>query len=51
MGAKFAKYAPNFAGPITAEESIKAMLSVIENSSVEKNAGAFISHHGNKQWL
>jgi len=52
MGAKFAQYAPHFKGPITAEESIKAMLSVIESTSVEKgDGGAFLSHHGDKQWL
>jgi NAD(P)-dependent dehydrogenase (short-subunit alcohol dehydrogenase family) len=52
MGAKFAQYAPHFTGPITAEESIKLMLSVIEGASIEKgDAGAFVSQFGNKQWL
>jgi len=50
-GAKFAQYAPSFTGPITADESIKAMLSVIGNATAEKDGGAFLSHHGNKQWL
>ncbi|KAK5958765.1 hypothetical protein OHC33_000608 [Knufia fluminis] len=52
MGAKFAQYAPDFKGPITPEESIKAMMSVIEGASIEKgDGGAFLSHHGNKHWL
>jgi NAD(P)-dependent dehydrogenase (short-subunit alcohol dehydrogenase family) len=50
--AKFAKYAPHFTGPITPEESVKAVLKVIDNASIEKgDGGAFISHLGNKQWL
>jgi NAD(P)-dependent dehydrogenase (short-subunit alcohol dehydrogenase family) len=51
LGAKFFAYAPHFKGPATAEESVKDMMSVIGNASVEKDAGAFISHHGNKQWI
>jgi hypothetical protein len=51
MGAKFAAYAPHFKGPIATEESVKAMLSVIETASVEKDGGAFLSHHGDRQWL
>lgn len=52
MMAKFAEYAPYFTGPITAEASIKAMLSVIDNVSIAAgNSGAFLSHLGNKTWL
>jgi NAD(P)-dependent dehydrogenase (short-subunit alcohol dehydrogenase family) len=52
MAGKFMEYAPHFTGAITPEESIKAMLSVIENASVDKgDGGGFISHLGNKQWL
>jgi len=52
LGKKLASIAPHFKGPITAEESITAMLKVIGESSVEKGqGGAFISHFGNKQWL
>jgi NAD(P)-dependent dehydrogenase (short-subunit alcohol dehydrogenase family) len=50
--AAFAQYAPHFKGPITPEQSVAAMKSVIADVSVEKgNAGDFLSHHGNKQWL
>ena len=52
MGGKFMEYAPHFKGPIAPEESIKAMLAVIEKASVDKgDGGTFISHLGNKQWL
>ena len=52
LGAKFAEYAPHFKGPITPEQSVTAMKSVIANASIEKgNGGDFLSHHGNKQWL
>lgn len=51
MGAKFAQYAPHFTGPITPHDSIKAMLSVIENATPQKDGGQAISHLGNRQWL
>ncbi|KAF2828601.1 NAD(P)-binding protein [Ophiobolus disseminans] len=52
QGAKFQAYAPHFQGPITTEQSVKAVLSVAENASLEMDdGGAFISHLGNKQWL
>ena len=52
MIPKFAAYAPHFKGPITAEESVKAMMVVVERASVKGgDGGAFISHLGNKQWL
>jgi hypothetical protein len=52
MIPKFATYAPHFKGPISAEESVKAVLSVAKRASVEGgDGGAFISHLGNKQWL
>ena len=52
MFAKFKAYAPHFAGPSTAEASIKDVLSVIEKSSVAKgNGGTFVSQYGNQQWL
>jgi hypothetical protein len=52
MISKFAAYAPHFKGPISAEESVNAVLSVAERASVEGgDGGAFISHLGNKQWL
>jgi len=52
MGEKFLKYAPHFKGPITVDESVEAVLKVIDNASLEKgDAGAFLSHNGNKSWL
>ena len=49
---KFKSYAPDFAGPTTAEVSIGQMLSVIEGASLDAgNGGAFLSQFGNKQWL
>lgn len=52
LGTAFMTYAPNFTGPISSEESAKAVLSVIEKASVENgDGGSFVSHFGNKQWL
>jgi hypothetical protein len=52
MMAKFASYAPHFTGPITPEDSVKHILSVINKASIEAgDGGSFISHYGNKQWL
>ncbi|KAF7559190.1 hypothetical protein G7046_g4957 [Stylonectria norvegica] len=52
MFGKFAAYAPDFAGPISPEESAKLVLSVIEKSSIENgNGGDFLSHKGDKSWL
>ncbi|KAI2475495.1 Short chain dehydrogenase [Pyrenophora tritici-repentis] len=48
---KLQKYAPHFKGPITPEESVRAVRSVWENATVEKDAGAFVSHLENKQWV
>ena len=51
MFAQFKTYAPQFNGPITAEDSVAAQLAVIERATVESFGGAFVSHHGDKQWL
>lgn len=52
MGAKFQVFAPHFAGPITPEESVRAVLSVVEKASVANgDGGSFVSHHGNKEWI
>ncbi|KEY70107.1 hypothetical protein S7711_08637 [Stachybotrys chartarum IBT 7711] len=49
---KFAAYAPDFKGPMSAEEAIKAVLTVVDSSSLEGGrGGAMLSHKGNKQWL
>ncbi|KAF2033699.1 short-chain dehydrogenase [Setomelanomma holmii] len=51
MAGKFKAYAPEWNGFITPEESVREVLKTIENASLEKDAGAFVSHFGNKQWL
>lgn len=49
---KFQSYAPNFKGPVSPEESVKDVISVYEKASVANgDAGTFVSHFGNKQWL
>lgn len=52
MGAKFKAYAPDWNGPLTPQESVKAVLSVVNKASIEAgNGGSFVSHYGNKNWL
>lgn len=51
MGAAFVAYAPDFTGPITADQSIKMVVNVVDNATIESMGGAFVSHYGNKQWL
>ncbi|KAI0471373.1 hypothetical protein F4859DRAFT_515588 [Xylaria cf. heliscus] len=49
---KFKSYAPNFQGPATPEDSVRDVISVWERAGIEKgDAGDFVSHLGNKQWL
>ncbi|KAL5528167.1 hypothetical protein ACEPAF_7303 [Sanghuangporus sanghuang] len=50
MVASFRKAYPDFAGPITPEESVRAILVVVDKATIE-NTGAFISHKGNQEWL
>ncbi|TVY71347.1 putative oxidoreductase [Lachnellula suecica] len=38
-------------GPTTPEASVKDVINVWENASVERSGGDFISHLGSKQWL
>ncbi|KAI1654477.1 NAD(P)-binding protein [Daldinia decipiens] len=52
MFDKFAKYAPHFKGPMTPEESVKLVMKVIYNASLERgDGGSFVSHLGTRQWL
>ncbi|MCJ1314259.1 hypothetical protein MMC25_007939 [Agyrium rufum] len=51
MLQKFAVYSPTFKGPDTPQDSIAAVMKVVNNSTVEKDGGAFLSHFGNKQWI
>ncbi|EAT82256.1 hypothetical protein SNOG_09921 [Parastagonospora nodorum SN15] len=49
---KLAAYAPHFKGPISTEESVRAVSSVWEKASIENgDGGTFVSHLGNKQWV
>ncbi|RYO79785.1 hypothetical protein DL766_006371 [Monosporascus sp. MC13-8B] len=50
--ARFLQYVPHFKGPATPEEAVKDVISVWERASIERgDAGNFVSHHGNKEWL
>jgi len=52
MMTKFQQYAPHFQGPMTVEESVKAVVSVYEKASIANgDNGSFVSHLGTKQWL
>ncbi|KAJ7665886.1 hypothetical protein DFH06DRAFT_1295119 [Mycena polygramma] len=41
---------PGFSGPLTPPQSVKMMLDVIYRWTVEET-GAFVSQHGNKEWM
>lgn len=51
MGAAFQKYQPNFTGPVLPSEAVADVLKVVHNATIEKDAGGFVSHFGNQQWL
>ncbi|RAK95683.1 NAD(P)-binding protein [Aspergillus ibericus CBS 121593] len=52
MVKTFEEYAPHWKGPSTTESAVKDVLSVIHKSSVANgDAGTFVSHFGNQQWL
>ncbi|KAI1456246.1 NAD(P)-binding protein [Annulohypoxylon moriforme] len=51
MFRKFSEYAPQWKGAITPEESIRLVMGVINNASVEKDGGSFVSQFGTRQWL
>ncbi|KAI0505860.1 hypothetical protein F5B22DRAFT_489952 [Xylaria bambusicola] len=49
---KFQQYAPNFTGPGAPKDAVSAVIGVWEKASIENgDAGNFVSHYGNKQWL
>ncbi|TGJ82160.1 hypothetical protein E0Z10_g6611 [Xylaria hypoxylon] len=49
---KFQQYAPNFTGPGSPKDAVSAVIAVWEKASVDNgDAGNFVSHYGNKQWL
>ncbi|OKL62632.1 hypothetical protein UA08_01901 [Talaromyces atroroseus] len=50
--SKLATYAPHFKGPTPVDEAIQTIRSTWERISIDNGyGGAFISQHGNKQWL
>lgn len=51
MGAAFQTYQPNFTGPVQPSEAVTDVLKVMHNATIEKDAGGFVSHLGNQQWL
>ncbi|KAL4982163.1 hypothetical protein BDW68DRAFT_171298 [Aspergillus falconensis] len=51
MLKKFQEYSPTFNGARQPEDLVKDVLDVIYNATVEKNAGGFLSHKGNRTWL
>jgi len=51
MIGAFKAYAPDFEGPISPEKSVEMVMKVVDEASVEKSGGSFVSHYGNKQWL
>ncbi|KAJ7633095.1 hypothetical protein FB45DRAFT_745217 [Roridomyces roridus] len=50
MMKAFTSVDPNFKGPISPEDSVKMQLEVIHRWTIE-DSGAFVSHHGNKDWF
>ncbi|KAK5940812.1 hypothetical protein PMZ80_007229 [Knufia obscura] len=49
---KFMRAYPHFKGGISPEESVEAVMGVVDKASVDNEfAGAFVSHLGNQQWL
>lgn len=50
MGRKFGAVYPHFKGPVTPAEAVPELKKVIDNITIE-DSGAFLSHHGNKEWL
>ncbi|KAJ9608848.1 hypothetical protein H2200_006619 [Cladophialophora chaetospira] len=49
---KFLKGAPDFPGPMTPLQSVEQVLKVVNLKSVENgDGGAFVSHHGDKNWF
>ena len=52
LGEKFARYAPHFKGRTTPDESVKDMMKVIDEATLNKGyGGKFLSQYGNQQWL
>ena len=50
MLANFKARNPGFKGRISPEESVRMQLEVIDKATIA-DSGAFVSHHGNKDWF
>lgn len=49
---KAAAYAPDFKGPASPTDAVRQVRETWEKASIDTGfAGAFVSHHGNKQWV
>ncbi|KAH8660412.1 hypothetical protein BX600DRAFT_438624 [Xylariales sp. PMI_506] len=48
---KFKAGYPSCKRPLTPEESVEAIISVVEKATVDGDAGSFVSHYGTKKWL
>lgn len=42
---------PNFTGLLTVEQSVTAVMKVVEKSTLEKDGGQIVSHLGNDRWM
>ncbi|KAF2663651.1 putative short chain dehydrogenase [Microthyrium microscopicum] len=51
MIGAFAKYKPEFAGPISTKDSVEHVMKLVERATVKEFGGAFVSHFGTKEWL
>ena len=45
------KYAPEWKGPISADQSVTMVLDVVGHATIENNGGRVVSHLGTKRWL
>ncbi|KAK1752036.1 hypothetical protein QBC47DRAFT_328477 [Echria macrotheca] len=51
MGQAAMKYAPEWKGPISPDESVAMVLDVVGHATIENNGGKVVSHLGTKRWL
>ncbi|KAE9373307.1 NAD(P)-binding protein [Stipitochalara longipes BDJ] len=50
--SKLLRYAPDFKGPVSAEDAVADIMRVVNNASLESgNGGSSVSHFGTKRWL
>jgi len=51
MAQAIMKYAPDWKGPISADESVRLVLDVVGRATIANNGGKVVSHLGTKRWL